>query len=1029
LGVILLACCTPAFALNPDLDVSQYSHTAWKVRDGFTRGVVTSIVQMPDGYLWLGTEFGLLRFDGVRTVPWQPPPNQDLPSSNITTLLAARDGTLWIGTRKGLASWKNGKLTRYAEFEGKSVPVIREDHDGAVWAGAMAFPPPGNLCVIRTGSVKCYGQDGSLGYGTLSLYEDRKGNLWESSLPGLRRWLPGPPKLYPMPREPDGVRFLGQDADGAILIGMLSGIKRFLDGKTEEVNWLPKSIRQLRTVKMLRDRNGGVWIGTLDRGVVHVHQGITDIFSMRDGLSGEDARDFLEDREGSVWIATEGGIDRFRDFAVNTFSENQGLSQAIVGSVLADRDGSVWFGTYDGLDKWSKGQMTIYREQGNRQLQGATSGAAGHANVREINGPGLPKRAVESLFQDGRGRVWVPTVTGVGYLENDRVTSVSQAAITIVHAMAEDTKGNLWIANQEAGLVRVAGEIVVERIPWATLGPHAFACSLAADPTRGGLWIGFCTGGVAYFSDGQVHATYTTAEGLGPGVVRDFRFDHDGTLWIATEGGLSRLKNSHVATLTSKNGLPCDPVDWTLEDDARSIWLETACGLVRIARSELDAWGAAADQGSKLQRIIQTRVFDSSDGVRSRAEPGGYSPHSAKSADGRLWFTTTGGVSVVDPRHLPSNKLPPPVYVESVKIGGKETMATGEMELSHWNTDIEIAYTALSLTNPDRVFFRYKLDGEDKEWHGVGTRRQAYYTNLAPGKYRFQVMACNNDGVWNHAGAAWSFTIVPAFYQTPWFQGLYVVAAVALMWLVYRLRMRQLSGQFSMRLEERVNERTRIARDLHDTMLQSFQGALMQFHSLASLLEDRPDVREKLERIVEQASAAVTEGRNAVQGLRSSTMIANDLARALNSFGEELAPCVTGENPPKFLVRVKGDSRDLPPLVRDEAYRIGCEALRNAFSHAQARRVEVEIRYDRRQFVLRVEDDGKGIDPKVLAEGGRAGHHGLPGMRERAELVRGKLALRSGINSGTEVELTIPAAVAYAKPKVRRRSMSSGKGS
>jgi signal transduction histidine kinase len=333
------------------------------------------------------------------------------------------------------------------------------------------------------------------------------------------------------------------------------------------------------------------------------------------------------------------------------------------------------------------------------------------------------------------------------------------------------------------------------------------------------------------------------------------------------------------------------------------------------------------------------------------------------------------------------------------------------------------------LVDAEKMHFRFQLEGQDKDWREAVNRRRAEYSNLPPRHYRFRVMACNNSGVWNEEGASLDFAIAPAYYQTTWFRLSCVAAFLALLAGLHQLRLRQVARQFHMRMEERVSERTRIARDLHDTLLQSFQGVLMKFHAVTYMIVDRPaEAHKTLETVIEQARQAITEGRDAVQGLRSSTVISNDLARAISALGDELAGDQTGQNCPDFRVRVEGTSRDLAPLVRDEVHRITREALCNAFRHAQAERIEVEICYDRRQLRLRVRDNGKGIDPKVLGGGGRAGHYGLPGMQERAKLVGGKLAVWSEIDSGTETELTIPASIAYAKSPAVRRWMSSGKG-
>jgi ligand-binding sensor domain-containing protein len=895
LGVLLLCPC--ALALNPALDVSQYAHTSWKIREGFSKGIVSSFAQTPDGYLWLGTEFGLARFDGVRNFPWQPPPDQHLPSSNVFSLLAARDGTLWIGTRTGLASWKGGKLTQYPELAGLTVEALLEDHEGTVWAGAFGIPA-GRLCSIHKGSMNCFGEDGGLGRAVFSLHEDSKGNLWAGTGEGLWQWKPGTPKFYPLPGELNGIQGLVEGDGGALLIGARTGIRRLVNGKIEAAYRLPGAARQFGSLKLLRDRDGGLWIGSTLGGLVHVHQGRTDVFSQSDGLSGDDVYSLFEDREGSLWVTTSNGIDRFRNFAVAAFSRNQGYSS--VGAVVAARDGGVWAGTLEGLKRWDPGEITAYRERGRSRTRTAPH------RVPEVVGSGLPDRYQTALFQDAQGRVWVSALGGVGYLDNDRFIPVGGIPGGIIHSIAEDNEGNLWIANQDLGLYRLAQDNKVQQIAWAKLGHKDFAYSLAADPSRGGLWLGFFQGGIAHFDGGKVRASYAATDGLSDGMVNDLRLDRDGTLWAATESGLSRLKNGRIATLTAKNGLPCDGVHWVIEDNDHSFWLNTTCGLVRIARSELEAWAA------NPKRKLQITVFDSSDGVVGHASAGGYTPHVGKSPDGKLWFSTFDSLSVIDPQHLPFNKLLPPVHIEAVKINGKEAAPTAGMELSHNSNDLEIDYTALSLTIPERVRFRYKLEGKDNEWQDAGTRRQAFYGGLRPKNYRFRVIACNNDGVWNEAGATWNFSIVPAFYQRIWFQGLCLLAVAGLIWLLYQVRVRQMARRFRLLYNERLAERTRIARDLHDTLLQSLAGVSLQLHGISKQAVTAPDKTPSLiDHVREQVGFLLPGG--AIEGLESAFAFSRGSGtgrclarirrshwaltqRALHSQSLRPAPCVRAGN-------------------------------------------------------------------------------------------------------------------------------------
>jgi signal transduction histidine kinase/ligand-binding sensor domain-containing protein len=858
---ILLAWTPCASALDPALEVSQYAHTAWKIREGFSKGRITSFAQTPDGYLWLGTEFGLLRFDGVRNLPWDPPTGEHLPSNYIRSLVAAHDGRLWIGTYKGLASWKDGKLTVYRELVGQTVDVLLEDHEGTVWAGGYAGPV-GRLCAIQSGSAQCFGDDGRLGLWVASLYEDSRGNLWAGAQTGLWQWRPGPPKLYPMPYPLIGTssQTLNESDDGALLIATEGGIKKLVDGKAEAYSLPAIGPQRFKPLRMLRDRNGGLWIGTTDRGLFHVHQGRTDVFSQSDGLSGDYINKFFEDREGNIWVATVNGLDRFRDFAVPTISARQGLSTAIVWSVLGTRDGSVWLGTPDGVNRWDNGQLTIYRKRGAWQESGRSKQAR-QLNVREVADAGLPDDGVESLFQDDAGRIWAFTERGTAYFENGRFIPVTtnpalvenrhprQRHVTGVlalvaptgqlHSITGDSSGNLWISDQSQGLFHLRGESVVEQIPWASLGRKDWAMALLAGPVPGGLWLGFSQGGVAYFKDGKVRESYSGPDGLGEGIVTSLSLDSDGTLWAATQGGLSRVKNGRVATLTSQNGLPCDTVFWVMQDDARSFWLYMACGLVRIAGTEMDAW--VADP----KRTIQNTVFDSSDGVRSRALTTGFTPLVAKTVDGKLWFLPLDGVSVIDPQHLPFNKLPPPVHIEQITADRKtywqnlsDDPTSSSPRLPPLVRDLTISYTALSFAAPEKVLFRYKLEGWDRDWQDAGNRRRAFYTNLSPGKYRFRVAACNNSGVWNEAGTFLDFSITPAYYQRNWFRISSVVALAVLLWMLYKLRVRgiqQRSEQLALvntKLEVQIAERKQA-----EEALQQAQADLTHANRVSSMGE------------------------------------------------------------------------------------------------------------------------------------------------------------------------------------------------
>jgi len=798
---------------------------------------------------------------------------------------------------------------------------------------------------------------------------------------------------------------LTQADDGRLIVGMRGAGLRQIAGEKLEAYPIRSAINpnallpdhDVDSNKLLRDRDGGLWIGTDQRGLIHVHHGRTDVFRKADGLSGDIIAGIFEDREGDIWVSTDGGLDRFREFAVTAVSSKQGLSSDATNAVVAATDGSIWISSKDGLARWLNGQTTIFRKA-----------------------DGLPDDLVQSIYQDHGGRIWVFTGHGLAYLENRRFVAVHGVPGTEVYSMTGDKAGNLWLSGNR-GLSHLRDGHLIEHFPWSVMGRKQQAKVIV--PDEGGLWLAFWTdGGIEYFKDGEVRRSYTAADGLANGPVAGLRLDRDGALWAATQKtGVSHIKDGRIATLTTINGLPCDTIHWTTEDDDRSLWMYTACGLVRISRSGLEAWLAHP------QHRVETTVWGAADGVMPLGAPSSFGPTFARSTDGKLWFLTREAVGFVDPRHLAPNKVPPPVHIERIVADNKTYWqnlphaALSNVRLPARTHDLQIDYTALSLVAPEKVHFRYKLEGQDPDWREVVNDRDVQYSNLGPGSYRFRVIACNNSGVWNEQGDTLEFSIAPAYYQTNWFRALCAVLALALVWAIYRIRVRQLRHDFALTLEARVTERSSIARDLHDTLLQSFHGLMLRFQIVSELLPERPiEAKEQLDKTIDRAAKAITEGRDAVQGLRASTIRKNDLARAINTLGEELAADPANQGSPAFRVAVEGQSRDLHPILRDEIYRIAAEALRNAFRHAKARQVEVEIRYDNQEFRLRVRDDGKGMDVTVLSGQGPEGHYGLPGMRERAKLIGGNLVVWSKVDAGTEVELSVPAAKAYSA--VRRRS-------
>jgi len=988
----------PAPAAERPVQIAQYAHTAWP-RNSINMGLIFAIAQTPDGYLWIGGSYGLFRFDGVRFVKWQPPGDVVM-DSPPNALLVARDGTLWIGTFYDLLSWDGHKLTRYPALRGKFVSSLREDRDGTIWAGL--YGDPGRLCAVRGAKVQCTAPDGGFGAFVWSLGTDSAGALWVGADSGVWRWQPGAPRRHDL----SGLRVgdLTTTNDGRLLVGIAGGGLRQLDGDRLVAYPIPAidkpgawlSDGEVRSNKLLRDRDGGLWIGTDSRGLIHVKEGRTDAFTRADGLTGNISCSLFEDREGNVWYGSEKGVDRFRRLPITTVSTRQGVPDDITKSVLGTPDGSLWAATNDGLARWKDGHLVVYRQR-----------------------DGLPDSHVQAQYQDAQGRHWVGTARGLAYFAANRFVAADSGPGTEIYAITGDASGNLWAAGNK-GLVHLHQGRLADIAPWSTFLHENHAQAVVAD--RGGLWLSFWDReGVLFYRNGRIEERYLTSHGPGSVRVTGLRLEADGAMWAGTDGhGIARIQDGRMNLLSSANGLPCDQVHWSMIDASGSMWMYANCGLVRVPREDLAAW--IADP----RRPVAAKLWNGTDGVPPVATAEGYySPPITQAADGKVWFIAGAELMWIDPDHIPSNAVPPPVHVESLVADHRTYAAKDGLSLPPLVRDLAIEFSALSLADPPSVRFRYRLEGHDNDWQEAVDRRLVTYTNLPPGRYRFRVKAANNSGVWNEDGAQLDFSILPAFYQTTWFRAACAAAVLALAWIVFhlrlRMRIRRLQREFEATLEARVAERTRIARDLHDTLLQRFHGLLLQFQAAFNLLPDRPqESRQILSGAIDQVAEAITEGRDTVQGLRASTQETNSLAASLRALAEDLA----SENGHATTARidVQGRAQALHPIVRDETFRIAAEALRNAFRHADAARVEVAINYDVREFRLRVRDDGKGMDPAVIDAGSKAGHFGLSGMRERAEVVGGVLAVRSRTDAGVEVDLCIPASRAYAKSSTARSS-------
>jgi signal transduction histidine kinase/ligand-binding sensor domain-containing protein len=984
--ICLVLCCFSSSlrAVDPGTRLSQYAHTAWRIQDGFFSGAPNAITQTADGYLWIGTQNGLFRFDGVRFTGFAPVDGKPALGA-IFSLLAGTDGSLWIGTEGNLAHLKDDALARFSDGHGR-VNAILQDHNGTVWiTRSRPVDRTGPLCEVAGTHLLCKGKaDGITRPYAEPLTEDLAGNLWFGSADVVTRWRPGSsatfaPAGLKQAEGLSGVHALAATRDGSIWAGMNRkgpglGLQHFVADSWKPFTAPGLNGENLEVNVLFVDRQNTLWVGTQNSGVLRIHEGKVERFSSADGLSGDTVTRFFEDREGDLWVATTEGIDSFRSLSVLTFSTREGLSSGSVNSVLAARDGTVWIGNHGSLDYIRGDKLNSIRLQAGRR--------------------------VTSLFEDHAGQLWVGIDNALYIYRQGRfeeITGAKEGPLGPVVALAEDRDHNVWV--QSVGnprrLVRIQdGKVRQELLPPAM----PTASSLATDP-EGGIWLGLVSGGLARYRNGRLE-TFAVSKTLNPRVLQ-LAVRADGSLLGATAAGLIYWRDGTLRILTAQNGLPCDNFYSLASRAGDGLWLYANCGIVHVPDAELAKWWR---NGST---IVSVETFDVFDGTRPFSVP--FQPGASQSSDGRLWFANESVVQMLDPSHSRANTLAPPVHIELLVADHKSYSPSSRVNLPARTRDLEIDYTALSLTAPPKVRFRYKLEGHDPGWREAQTRRHAFYNDLPPGQYRFRVIACNNSGLWNETGANLDFTIAPAWFQTEWFYALSISGGLLLLWAFISIRMRQMRKVLSARFDERLAERTRMARELHDTFLQTLQGSKLVADDALETPADPVHMRKAIEQLSLWLGRAIDEGRAALNSLRISATETNDLAEAFKRAAEESRM----QSRMEVSFSVSGQSKEMHPVVRDEVYRIGYEDIRNAYLHSKGTRLEVSLRYGRDLSVC-VKDNGVGIDP-TFAYQGRNGHFGIQGMRERAERIGGKLLIVSSPESGTEVTIAVPAGVCFPK--------------
>jgi signal transduction histidine kinase/ligand-binding sensor domain-containing protein len=999
-GFLLLLLTGTASALDPHRLISQYAHTTWRVQDGFPNSP-QMITQTSDGYIWIAGGGGLLRFDGVTMTPLVS--QKSFPTdAGINWLLGSRDGSLWMATYRTLNRLKDGAAFTFPIGKG-NVPSIAEDYAGTIWVTRNHVDPnEGPLCRIVGNDLTCYGNDKSDGnpakFGT-ALAADASGDIW-FGCQMLCRWNGSSISQYLQEQMDhplgDGVVAVAAGAAGSVWVatdgvGPGFGVRYYSHGTFTSYVVPGFDGATIRAVALFVDRQQTLWVGTESEGLYHVHDGHADHYGAAQGLTGNEVHSIYEDREGNLWITTDKGMDLFRDIPIVSFSSTEGLSGSDLSAVIARNDNSVWVGL--------KGALAIIRPDS----VSLTTMAGGHS-IQDVC----------ALLEDRLGQVWVGINRTVMIYQLGKFFEIKGQDgrpledIGKILALTEDIDGNIWAVARDQPkhldhLLRIKDHRVQEDISIASLVPRGRF--LAANPA-GGIWIGTGDGKLAHYLHGAANIVSNGRGGATtPAVMFSISVDSAGVVWGATNRGLYRWDRGALSVMDEHNGLPCSAFGAALMDRTGSLWLDGMCGYLRISAADLARWVAHPEAQ------VTVTTLGALDGAAPGWNADRIQPNAATAPDGRLWFVGASSLQMIDPGRSYKNPTPPPVHVEGLVADGKSYSPNSPIALPPLTRDLHIDYTALSFVMPQRMGFRYILEGRDAGWQDPGLRRQAFYSDLRPGSYRFRVIASNNDGVWNKTGATLDFKVAAAWYQTVWFRSLCLLVGVLLLWAIYRLRVRRIAGAMKARFDERLAERTRIARDLHDTFLQTIQGSKLVADDALSATTDLSHMRLAMEKLSTWLARATEEGRAALNSLRTSTTEVNNLTDAFRRALEECRIHSSME----VSLQVSGQTQEMHPIVRDEVYRIGYEAIRNACVHSHATQLSVELSYAQ-DLRLRIRDNGAGIDPDIV-HGGKPGHFGLQSMRERTARIMGKFIVESSVGSGTVVTLTVPGGIIYRTVK------------
>jgi signal transduction histidine kinase/ligand-binding sensor domain-containing protein len=985
-GVLVLAAISlrPAMALDPSRTLTQYGHRIWQGQQGLPQGTIYSILQTHEGHLWLGTQTGLIRFDGVRFELLENI-RQGAPS-NIWIRSAIEDShhALWLATvGQGLYRIKGGSVTHYSTGEGlasNNVTCLAAAMNGDIWACT-----DDGVALIRAGKLTMFpAGPGLLNNAVHAACEASDGTLWVAGEgASLNSW--------------DGSKFI-----------------------SHQIAKLPADV----SIRALQCSGDTVWAGT-SVGLLQKNKNGERLFTSSDGLADSRVLCLTESREGSLWIGTRNGFSRLRNGEIESYRPQEGLSQSTVYSMFEDIEGSLWVGTKNGLNQFLSGRGLPYTVNEGlpsndtgpilQDRRGAIwIGTLGDGMARfdgkhfqlMTSKQGLASNAIYALAEDHEGTLWVGTTSGINRLRDGKIDASYRTSEGLpsasIRSLFIDHGGTLWAGTEKGPAVLAHGAFSVpQNIPPELKGPIA---AINEDP-QGRVYLATEHEGLYRYENGAAHELLQ--DGASIHDVDALYSDPDGRLWIGTEGGGLRLLDhgqngqEKMTSFFVRDGMFDNEIYGIIRDDQDNLWMACSKGLFSVNRGDLLKFAAGT-----INKIVSS-PYSPTDALRTIECRAGVQPGSARTRDGRVWFSTIRGLYVFDPNHLQLKIPAPPVVIEETTVNGERVEPAAIAAIPPGLKNLEFTYSGLTYVQPNRITFRYMLEGFDKTWIPAGTRREAFYTNLPPGPYRFRVIGCNADNVCNEAGASASFSLAPHFYQRAWFPPLCAAALGLAGWMIYQLRIHRLREQFNLIL----TERSRIARELHDTLIQGLSGITMEMQALAGRLR-APEERATLQDIVRDAGTCLQETRRSVAGLRSAQGPDSGLAAAI----AQAAKHITEAKAVKLKLKLEKSPNDLSPEVQYNLLRIASEAVNNSVKHSGAKTIEVTLTSTANALQLSVRDDGSGFSRENGSA--RPGHYGLIGMKERAAQIGAELSLSSEPGRGTTVSVHLPISVLTAKHAV-----------